>query len=237
MDPSAPSTPGNAGRETPARGIGFDAVIAAETPDGAMDAPAARRNARPLLAILQAELPPTGTVLEIGSGTGHHAAAFIQALHPRRWLPTETTRERRDSIAAWTAVLPPPAPRPMAPRALDASADAQAWPVADCAPFTGMLSVNVIHIAPWNVALGIFAGAMRWLAPGAPLILYGPFHRDGRSMSDGNSAFDADLRRQDARLGIRDLERDVLPAAAEAGLAPTAIHEMPANNLCVVLRG
>lgn len=237
MDTSAPSTPGAAGHEDSARGIGFDTVIAAETPTGAMDAPAARRNGQPLLAVLAAELPPTGTVLEIGSGTGQHAAAFIQDLHPRRWLPTENSQERRDSIAAWTAFLPPAAPCPMPPRALDASSDAQSWPVTDCAPFGGMLSVNVIHIAPWSVALGIFAGARRWLTPGAPLILYGPFHRDGLSTSEGNTAFDAELRRQDSRWGIRDLNRDVLPAAAEVGLALTAVHEMPANNLCVVLRG
>ena len=236
MDPSAPST-----TQAPAAasepGAAFETVLAAETPAGAMDAPAARRNARPLLAVLKAELPAAGTVLEIGSGTGHHAAAFIQDLHPRRWLPTENTAERRASIAAWTQCLPARAPRPMAPRALDASADAATWPVADCAPYCGILSVNVIHIAPWAVALGIFAGAKRWLESGAPLILYGPFHRDGRSMSGGNTVFDADLQRQDPRWSIRDLEREVLPAAADVGLTLSAIHEMPANNLSVVLRG
>ena len=226
MDPSAPS---------PVTGA-FDAVVDTETPAGAMDAPAARRNARPLLNVLRSVLPSEGRLLEIGSGTGHHAAAFTQAFPTLVWLPSETTPERLASIAAWTASLPDAAPRPMPPRTLDASLPAGDWPVADDAPFDAMLSVNVIHIAPWDVALGLFAGAARWLAEGAPLVLYGPFHREGRSMSDGNTSFDASLRSQDARWGIRDLEREVIPAAVAAGLAPTAVHEMPANNLCVVLR-
>ncbi|WPZ34275.1 DUF938 domain-containing protein [Thalassobaculum sp. OXR-137] len=228
MDTSAPS-PSTA----PA---GFDALMAVEAPAGAMDAPAARRNARPLFDVLRQELPATGTVLEVGSGTGHHAAAFARDLHPVRWLPTENTPERRASIEAWSAFLPADGPRPLAPRALDASLSAEEWPVADCAPFDGMVSVNVIHIAPWAVARGLLAGAARWLRPGAPLVLYGPFHRDGRSMSPGNTAFDADLRRQDPDWGIRDLEREVLPLAAACGLKLAAVHTMPANNLCVVLR-
>ncbi len=215
----------------------FDALIAAEAPTGAMDAPAARRNARPLLEVLRQELPATGTVLEVGSGTGHHAAAFARELHPLRWLPTENSQERRDSIAAWSAFLPADGPRPLAPLALDASLPAEEWPVADTGPFDGMVSVNVIHIAPWSVARGLLAGAARWLTPGAPLVLYGPFHRNGTSMSAGNTAFDADLRRQDPNLGIRDLEREVLPLAAEVGLGRSSVHAMPANNLCVVLRG
>jgi hypothetical protein len=99
-----------------------------------------------------------------------------------------------------------------------------------------VLSVNVIHIAPWAVALGLLAGARHWLAAGAPLMLYGPFHREGASMSPGNTAFDAELRAQDPNLGIRDLEREVLPAAETLGLRLAAVHAMPANNLTVVFR-
>ena len=235
MDPSAPSSPES--RVSVPLEITFDTLLAADPPQGAMDAPAARRNARPLLSVLQRELPASGTVLEVGSGTGHHAATFARECHPCRWLPTETTQARLDSIAAWTSILPMEGPRPLPPRFLDASRPAQDWPVADVAPFDAMLSVNVIHIAPWTVALGILAGAKHWLSAGAPVLLYGPFHRNGQSMSDGNTSFDADLRRQDPSWGIRDLERDLLPAAADAGLALAAVHPMPANNLCVVLRG
>ncbi|MEL7334345.1 MAG: DUF938 domain-containing protein, partial [Cyanobacteria bacterium J06560_2] len=42
-------------------------------PDARQHAPATERNRQPILTVLQAVLPPHGTVLEIASGTGEHA--------------------------------------------------------------------------------------------------------------------------------------------------------------------
>lgn len=234
-DPSAP-TPLRPDADRPSVVGRVHPVIAAPAPPGALDAPAARRNAEALLQVLLTELPASGTIVEIGSGTGQHAAAFAPALHPRCWQPTETDRERLDSIASWAAMLPADGPRPDPARRLDAAAPAETWPLDDIGTVAGLVSANVIHIAPWPVALGILAGAARWLAAGAPLILYGPFHRDGRHTSPGNTRFDAELRNQNAQWGIRDLERELVPAAETMGLSLAAIHEMPANNLSVVLR-
>lgn len=228
MDPSAPDTASTSADLSP--------ILQAPTPVGASDAPAARRNAAPLLQVLLVELPARGTILEIGSGTGQHAAAFAAALHPRLWLPTESERSRLGSIRAWTGALPDRAPRPGPPRVLDAATPAETWPVDDAAPISAMVCTNVIHISPWPVALGLLAGAAHWLPADAPLILYGPFRRDGRHTSAGNAAFDADLRREDARWGIRDLEGELVPAASGCGLRVAAVHAMPANNLTVVLR-
>lgn len=91
-------------------------------PPGALDAPAARRNAPHLLPVLLAELGPGGTVLEVGAGTGQHATLFAGALHPRLWLPTETDNIRLESVRAWRGSLPPQAPRPLSPRRLDVAA-------------------------------------------------------------------------------------------------------------------
>lgn len=239
MDSSAPSP--SASPPLPATAQDALALLDLPPPPGAMDAPAARRNAAPLLRVLLAELPPDGTVLEIGSGTGQHALVFANALKPRLWQPTEMDPLRRDSIRAWASpavALPADALPAVAlpPRALDASSPAETWPVSDIGPVSAMVSVNVIHIAPWAVALGLFAGAARWLPPGAPLLLYGPFARDGQHTSAGNSAFDAQLRAETPSWGLRDLEREVVPAADAAGLGLAAIHPMPANNLTVVLR-
>mgnify|MGYP006449694557 FL=1 len=66
----------------------------------AREAPAAGRNREPLLAILRQVLPVDGTVLEIGSGTGQHAAWFAPELSPRRWLPTDPAESALASIAA-----------------------------------------------------------------------------------------------------------------------------------------
>lgn len=235
QDPSAPKPPAT-DQQRPPGDVAVHSVIAASVPPGGLDAPAARRNAAPLLQVLLTELADAGTVVEIGSGTGQHAAAFADPVRPRRWLPTETDAQRLESIVAWSSLLPPDGPRPQPPRRLDAATPPESWPLSDIGPVAGMVSANVIHIAPWTVALGILAGAARWLPPGAPLILYGPFHRDGRSTSPGNTAFDVDLRARDPSWGIRDLEREIVPAAQTVGLTLAGTHPMPANNQCVVLR-
>ena len=48
--------------------------------EGGLTSPAAMRNRGPILAVLRRVLPVRGTVLEIASGTGEHAAYFAAAL-------------------------------------------------------------------------------------------------------------------------------------------------------------
>jgi hypothetical protein len=91
----------------------------------------------------------------------------------------------------------------------------------------------MIHIAPWEAALGLLAGARRVLREGAPLILYGPYFEAGRPPAPSNVAFDADLRRSDSAWGIRALA-DVEKAAS--GFDLSLRIDMPANNLCLVFR-
>jgi len=191
-------------------------------------APATERNRAPILAVLTRVLPPAGRVLEIASGTGEHAVYFGRHLPHLTWQPTDLDGAARASIVAWTAeaglgnVLPP--------LALDAALPN--WPIdrADA-----VVAINMIHIAPWAAAVGLVAGAARILDAGAPLVLYGPFKRDGRHTAPSNEAFDQNLRRQDPAWGVRDLETVVATADA-AGLALAEIAEMPANNLSLVFR-
>ena len=75
--------------------------------------------------------------------------------------------------------------------------------------FDVIFSANVVHIAPMYVLEGLIAGAGRLLAQAGKLIFYGPFSRNGL-MVQSNHAFDADLKRRDARWGVRDVERDLV---------------------------
>jgi hypothetical protein len=109
------------------------------------------------------------------------------------------------------------------------------WPDDAVGPFDGLVTVNLLHVAPWAACEGLMAGAARLLAPGAFLFVYGPFMRDGRHNSEGNRQFDRSLRAQDPALGLRDLN-DVTDCAAHSGLALEAIVEMPANNRSLVFR-
>jgi hypothetical protein len=92
---------------------------------------------------------------------------------------------------------------------------------------------NVIHIAPWRVAEGLFAGAGRYLRGDGRLFLYGPFKRGGKHTAVSNAAFDKSLRDSNPEWGVRGVE-DVERLAADAGLALIDIPEMPANNLTLV---
>lgn len=189
--------------------------------------PAVARNREPLLAVLRERLPTQGTVLEVASGSGEHAVCFAAALPQLRWQPSDPDPTARASIAAWVEheALPNVAP----PVALDATA--WPWPVTRA---DAVLCVNMIHIAPWEAARGLLAGAARVLPPGGPLVLYGPFVIDGDT-APSNRAFDASLRARDPRWGVREL-RDVEAQAQAQGLHLDDVVTMPANNRVVVLR-
>ena len=69
----------------------------------------------------------------------------------------------------------------------------------------------------------------------ATVIVYGPFNIGGQFSSPSNAAFDAELRSDDPRRGIRDLEAIHL-LAKEVGLTEVTNIDMPANNRCLVWR-
>jgi SAM-dependent methyltransferase len=187
---------------------------------------AALRNRDPILDALRPHLPNSGTVLEVASGTGQHVVHLAAALPGLRWQPTEPLPEGRASIDAWAAGLPNVLPAKL----LDAAS--AHWPIAHA---DAVLCINMIHIAPWAAAEGLFAGASRLLAPGGLLTLYGPYRRDDRPLEPSNAAFDADLRRRNPEWGLREV-RAVAGLAARCGFAPPSIVEMPANNLLLLFR-
>ena len=69
--------------------------------DGRKHAIATERNREPILKVLLEVLPSTGTILEIASGTGEHAAYFAPRLKPRKWIPSDINPSLHESIIAW----------------------------------------------------------------------------------------------------------------------------------------
>ena len=193
--------------------------------DPRREAPAVARNRAVILDALRPVLPPQGLLLEIASGTGEHCAYLASALPALRFQPTEPAPEGRASIDAWCAGLSNVRP------ALALDAAAEDWPVARA---DALLCINMAHIAPWAATMGLLRGAARVLPPGAPLVLYGPWIRDGVETAPSNLDFDAALRARNPDWGLRRLEALTNAAAADFG-APQVI-EMPANNVTLVLR-
>lgn len=198
--------------------------------DGArLCSPSAARNRDAIRAAFLAHMPLAGRVIEIGAGSGEHAVHLAAAAPDLRWLPGDPDAAARASIAAWTAHLG--LRNVEAPHAADVTqAD---WHLGFGAA-DGVVSINMIHIAPFAAAAGLLAGAARLLRPGGRLFLYGPFSRNGAHTAPSNAAFDASLKARDARWGVRDLDRDVIPLAEDSGFRLVAVIPMPANNLSVV---
>lgn len=189
---------------------------------------AAERNCGPIVGELKRLLPPTGLLLEVASGTGQHAAHAAAAMPLWRWQPSDADAAVLASIRAWCEGLPNVLP----PLLLDVMAPV--WPGVP-APLDAIFNANMIHIAPWPVAEGLFAGAGRILVDGGLLFLYGPFRVGGLHTAPSNEAFDADLRRRNPEWGVRELER-VIEQAASAGLRLVEANEMPANNKLLVFQ-
>jgi hypothetical protein len=202
--------------------------------DGRLDAPAFHRNHRAIWSVLApylANLP--GDVLELGSGTGQHAVAFAEAAPQLIWWPSDINDAHLASIEAWR--LHAGLPNLRAPHRIDLAAPG--WGLGPDAPLPrhvrAIFCANVVHIAPWRVAEGLFAGAGPRLQAGGHLFLYGPFRRDGRHTAPSNEAFDASLRQGNPEWGVRDIA-DLARLAGAAGMRLADVAEMPANNLTLI---
>lgn len=187
--------------------------------------PACERNKDPILRVLRNWLPGTGTVLEIGSGTGQHIVHFAHQLPGMTWQPSDLAAnlpglKARLAQAGGINIL--------APIELDVSADQ--WPAG---PFAAAYSANTAHIMPWFQVQRMLAGVARVLAPGGYFFLYGPFHEAGRHTAPSNEAFDLCLRAEDPAQGVRD-SLEVRKSAAECDLVFEADIEMPANNQILI---
>jgi len=189
-------------------------------------APAVERNHAPIVEVLRRVLPERGLALEIASGSGEHAIHFARAFPQLVFLPSDPDEKARYSIAAWIGVSN--LPNVLAPIALDAAA--AFWPVEKA---DAIICINMTHISPWVATEGLFKGAARLLASGAPLYLYGPFKRDGAHTAESNQAFDEWLHANNPQWGVRDLEL-VIDCAATNGFSGPEIVEMPANNLSLL---
>ncbi|MBB3981646.1 hypothetical protein GGR44_001293 [Sphingobium fontiphilum] len=203
-------------------------AAAAQGRDARRHAPATARNRDAILAVLLEVLPPSGLVLEVASGSGEHVVHFAQALPLLAWQPTDPDPAAIASVAAWAGHAKRANIR--APLTLDAASPD--WPVQAA---DAIMCINMTHISPWAATVGLFTQGARLLPKGAPLILYGPYFREGCEPAPSNLAFDESLRARNAEWGIRWLE-DVSELAQGQGFALEAVHEMPANNLTLVYR-
>src|SRR5262245_17316598 len=181
-------------------------------------AEACERNREPILAVLMRVFRNSRSVLEIGSGTGQHAAYFSAQLPHLRWQASDVA-EHLPGIRLWR----------VEPIELDVD---KPWPAIDA---DAAFSANTAHIMSWAQVEHMFQGVARLLPTGGVFALYGPFHYGGRPTSPSNARFDAMLRARDPSGGIRDFEH-IVTLAAGYGLAFLEDNAMPANNRLLVFK-
>ena len=187
---------------------------------------ACERNRDPILGVLQRVFGDRRRVLEIGSGTGQHAAYFAPCLPHLSWQPSDVP-ENLPGIRLWREEAQ--APGLLEPLELDVD---RPFPAIEA---DAVFSANTCHIMSWPQVERMFAGVGRLLPRDGLLALYGPFNSGGQATSASNAAFDASLRRRDPQSGLRDAEA-IIALAARHGMTLEEDNAMPANNRLLVFR-
>lgn len=178
---------------------------------------ACERNRDPILAVLKRVFSNSRKVLEIGSGTGQHAAYFSAAQPQLRWQASDVA-EHLAGIRMWG----------VEPIELDVD---KPWPAVDA---DAVFSANTAHIMSWPQVEGMVAGIAG--LPSLELFcLYGPFRYGGKHTAESNARFDAMLRARDPTSGVRDFEA-ICELAERYGLNLAEDNAMPANNRLLVFR-
>ncbi len=182
------------------------------------------RNRQPILMVLKDHFADRREVLEVGSGTGQHAAYFSDALHHLIWQASDR-KDYLHGIGQWLLEaqrddLPPP-------MELDVNGH---WPKKR---YDAVFSANTFHIMSFVEVEKFFKGVDQCLSADGKLVLYGPFNYHGKYTSDSNAQFDASLKSLNRLQGIRNFE-DIDDLAHGIGLKLIEDRPMPANNHCLV---
>ncbi len=183
--------------------------------------PATARNSQPILDVIRHEFRRSGTLLEVGSGTGQHAVKFAAELGHLVWQ-TSDREQNHQGILAWLddAALSNVQP----PLLLDVLSNE--WPQAK---YDAVFSANTAHIMSISAVQKMFALVGKVLHSGGSFCLYGPFMQVGKCNSPSNAAFDRSLRSGDSTMGIRNLE-DLDRMGVVNNLRRIRLYALPANN-------
>ena len=187
---------------------------------------ACERNREPILQVLRRVFADRKSVLEIGAGTGQHAAYFAPALPHLAWQPSDVA-ENLPSVRLWREEAQTPGLRE--PLELDVD---RPFPAVEA---DAAFSANTCHILSWPQVERMFAGVAALLPKRGVFALYGPFNYGGKPTSPSNAEFDTWLRGRDPKSGVRDFEAiDAL--AQRHGLVLEEDNAMPANNRLLIFR-
>lgn len=185
---------------------------------------AAEKNKEFIAAELVRWFAEPGSVIEVGSGSGQHAAHMTKTMGHLKWQCSEISANLHglaDNILELPHLEPP---------LLFEAGVSQPDGVYDYG-----FAANVLHIMPEQLLPDFFGGLSSILADGAVCCIYGPFKYGGEFTMDSNARFDVWLRQNHEGGGIRDIEM-VCSVSADVGFSLVEDSDMPANNQLLTFR-
>ncbi len=200
-------------------------------PDYRLHAPAAVKNRDAVLEVIEKLAPADADVLEIGSGSGEHAAHIGRHVAGLNWQPSDPDPTMRASISAW--IDHAQVANVMPPLAIDCSLPGW-WLDLTLEPDL-IVAINFTHIVAQPAIDGLLDGAGHLLRQDGLLLLYGPFRFNGDYTANSNKSFDQMLHQQNPDWGLRDLN-NISAYGADCGLGLKEIIAMPSSNHTLVLR-
>ena len=195
---------------------------------------ATKRNRDFIGDVLSTIIKKDGLILEIGSGSGEHGVFFQKRFPEIIWQTSDPNLLHRKSIFSWIEYeeLNKKMPRPLE---LDVLNIPWKIPLKSTNSMQGIVSINMIHVAPWISTIALFKGAGKLLNAGQFLFMYGPFKIGNKHTSQSNYFFDNKLKLQNDLWGIRNLEK-VSEEAKKNDFSQEKIIRMPANNFSIIYR-
>ena len=190
--------------------------------------PTADRARETIGEVLKKFLPPSGRVLEVGSGTGELALYLARTLPSHTWQPSDVDAAAIASITAHVAdtalenLLPP----------LELDVSSQPWPVSQ---IDAVIAIDLVHVIPWDAVLQLFFGASRAMLSGGLLYLYGAFRFSGRYTAKANEELDVRLRANNDQHGLRDI-RELTVAGTRTGFGLERTLAMADDRHSLVFR-
>lgn len=184
---------------------------------------ACENNKQPILEVLQRVLADKTNLLEIGSGSGQHAAYFAPRLRHLEWH-TSDMPDKHLGIAAWLEEVK--VNNLHQPLSFTIGATS-AWPLTNT---DAVYTANTTHIMQPSESQLMMQLVADNLSIGGIFCQYGPYNFQGQYSSESNQSFDQHLSEQGCG-GIRDIDELTLWAK------PLVLIEtipMPANNFMLV---
>ena len=182
---------------------------------------ASENNKLPILDVLKHHLNNRRSLLEIGGGTGQHAAFFARQFPEIIWQSSDIhSNVKTLNLRVASAKLK------NLPLATSLDVNKETW---NYGFYDAIFSANCLHIISEDSVINFFKGTSKHINDGGVLLVYGPFKYRGKFTTESNAGFDRWLKARDPKSGIRDFEW-TNELAEEVGFSLVEDNAMPANN-------